>query len=116
MLIIFSGIFDGLDGPIARLLDAASRFGAELGTTVSSHFDSLCDYVNFGVAPMFVLYEWALKEYGTPGWAACLVYVIAMGCRLARFNAGTETSYLRCGFQCFKSNEDFFHGCACTCW
>lgn len=95
VLILFSGIFDGLDGPIARVLNAASRFGAEL--------DSLCDYVNFGVAPMFVLYEWSMKEQGNWGWAACLTYVICMGCRLARFNAGVD-------FNASKATRAFFMG------
>ena len=42
-LIIFAAVLDGFDGLLARKLDAASRFGAEL--------DSLADFVNFGVAP-----------------------------------------------------------------
>src|SRR5690242_14080262 len=41
--IIAAGIFDGLDGRLARLLKATSPFGAEL--------DSLSDFISFGVAP-----------------------------------------------------------------
>ena len=41
--LIAAGIFDGLDGRLARLLKATSSFGAEL--------DSLSDFISFGAAP-----------------------------------------------------------------
>ncbi len=77
--IVMAGVFDGLDGTVARLLNSASRFGAEL--------DSLSDVVAFGVAPAVVLYLWSLQNIGRFGWAICLIYAIAMALRLARFNA-----------------------------
>ena len=52
--IVFAGCLDGIDGRIARLLKASSRFGAEL--------DSLADFVNFGVAPAFLIFNWGLGD------------------------------------------------------
>jgi CDP-diacylglycerol--serine O-phosphatidyltransferase len=77
--ILFAGIFDGLDGHVARLLNSTSRFGAEL--------DSLSDVVAFGVAPAIVLYLWSLEGIDRAGWAASILYASAMALRLARFNA-----------------------------
>jgi len=77
--IILAGIFDGLDGTVARLLKSTSKFGAEL--------DSLSDVVAFGVAPAVVLYLWSLESLDRLGWAVALVYATAMALRLARFNA-----------------------------
>lgn len=51
--IVVAGALDGLDGRIARLLKATSRFGAE--------FDSLTDFLCFGVAPAFFIYLWSLQ-------------------------------------------------------
>jgi len=80
--IIAAGIFDGLDGRMARLLKATSSFGAEL--------DSLSDFVSFGVAPAAVLYLWTLSELHGLGWSIALLYAVFCALRLARFN--TETS------------------------
>jgi CDP-diacylglycerol---serine O-phosphatidyltransferase len=71
-------VLDGLDGRVARLLKGTSRFGAEL--------DSLADFVNFGVAPGLILYFWSLHELKSAGWIAAMVFAIAAGLRLARFN------------------------------
>ncbi len=81
-LIIAAAIMDGLDGRIARLLKSESEIGAEL--------DSLCDFVNFGVAPALVLYLWALQDMRAEGWIAALVYTVACLLRLARFNVGSR--------------------------
>ncbi len=80
--IILAGIFDGLDGTVARLLKSTSRFGAEL--------DSLSDVVSFGVAPAVVIYLWSLQSLDRLGWALALIYAIAMALRLARFNSHLE--------------------------
>jgi CDP-diacylglycerol---serine O-phosphatidyltransferase len=80
--IIAAGIFDGLDGRMARLLKATSSFGAEL--------DSLSDFVSFGVAPAAVLYLWTLSGLHGLGWAIALLFAVCCALRLARFN--TETS------------------------
>ncbi len=83
-LIIAAAIMDGLDGRIARLLKSESEIGAEL--------DSLCDFVNFGVAPALVLYLWALQDMRAEGWIAALVYTVACLLRLARFNVGARAT------------------------
>ena len=77
--IVLAGILDGLDGRVARLLKAQSRFGAEL--------DSLADNVSFGVAPALLLFLWSLQDLPRVGWFAALAYAIACALRLARYNA-----------------------------
>jgi CDP-diacylglycerol--serine O-phosphatidyltransferase len=79
--IIAAGIFDGLDGRMARLLKATSSFGAEL--------DSLSDFVSFGVAPAVVLYLWTMSELHVLGWVIVLLFAVCCALRLARFNAET---------------------------
>jgi CDP-diacylglycerol--serine O-phosphatidyltransferase len=82
--IIISACIDGLDGRLARLLKATSRFGAE--------FDSLADFLCFGVAPAFILYLWTLQRWGGIGFAPCLIFAVCMALRLARFNASLDTA------------------------
>ena len=77
-LLLAAGI-DGLDGRIARLLRATSQFGAE--------FDSLSDFLCFGVAPPFILYMWSLHNGGRYGFLPCILFSVCMALRLARFNA-----------------------------
>src|SRR5215204_408422 len=77
--IVFAAMLDGIDGRVARMLKGTSRFGAEL--------DSLADFVNFGVAPALILYSFVLHQLKAAGWIAALVFAIAAGLRLARFNA-----------------------------
>ncbi len=79
LAIVLAGVLDGIDGRIARLLNAQSRFGAEL--------DSLADNVSFGVAPALVLYMWALQDLPRIGWLVALAFAVCMALRLARFNA-----------------------------
>lgn len=81
-LIIAAAVMDGLDGRLARLLKSESDIGAEL--------DSLCDFVNFGVAPALIVYLWALQHMRSEGWIAALIYAVACLLRLARFNVGTR--------------------------
>src|SRR5256714_9530333 len=76
--IIVAGVFDGLDGRMARLLKSTSRFGAEL--------DSLADFISFGVAPALVLYLWTMSALHSIGWAIVLFFAICCALRLARFN------------------------------
>lgn len=82
LLILAATILDTLDGALARLLNATSKFGAEL--------DSLADFLSFGVAPATIMYLWILDDAGRVGWIAALVFAIASALRLARFNAGHE--------------------------
>jgi CDP-diacylglycerol--serine O-phosphatidyltransferase len=84
--LVFAAFLDGIDGRIARLLKASSRFGAEL--------DSLADFVNFGVAPAIIIYTWALDDLRSMGWIAVLVYAVCASLRLARFNVALERSDL----------------------
>jgi len=77
--VILAGVLDGIDGRIARLLNAQSRFGAEM--------DSLADSLSFGMAPALILYLWALQEWARFGWFAALAFAICCALRLARFNA-----------------------------
>ena len=79
--IIFAGIFDALDGRVARLLKGTSQVGKEL--------DSLADVISFGVAPAF-MYFWSLESLGKPGWLLSMVYVVCVALRLARFNVGSN--------------------------
>ena len=79
LAVILAGVLDGMDGRIARLLNAQSRFGAEL--------DSLADSLSFGMAPALILYIWALQDLERFGWFAALAFAICCALRLARFNA-----------------------------
>ncbi len=84
LAIAVSGVIDGLDGRLARLLKATSRFGAE--------FDSLADFLCFGVAPALLLYMWSLQPWGAIGFLPPLIFASAMALRLARFNAALESA------------------------
>tara|TARA_Y100001935_G_scaffold73055_1_gene60943 strand:- start:690 stop:1487 length:798 start_codon:yes stop_codon:yes gene_type:complete len=92
--IIVAAIIDGLDGRIARLIQGTSKVGKEL--------DSLTDVISFGVAPAFIMYFWKLNELGRIGWLICLIYVVCVALRLARFNvnSGKEPSW----------RDNFFEG------
>jgi CDP-diacylglycerol--serine O-phosphatidyltransferase len=76
--ILLAAVLDALDGRLARMLKATSRFGAEL--------DSLADFVNFGVAPAVILYVWAFAAVPSLGWLAALIFALCTALRLARFN------------------------------
>ena len=80
--IVFAALLDGIDGRVARLLKASSRFGAEL--------DSLADFVNFGVAPAFLLFNWGLSGPRSIGWICVMMFSLASALRLARFNAALD--------------------------
>jgi CDP-diacylglycerol--serine O-phosphatidyltransferase len=77
--VVIAGVLDGMDGRIARLLRANSRFGAEL--------DSLSDVTAFGVAPSFILFLWSLHQAPQFGWVAALALAVCCALRLARFNS-----------------------------
>ena len=92
--IIVAAVFDGLDGRIARLIKGTSKVGKEL--------DSLTDVISFGVAPAFIMYFWLLNNLGKFGWLLCLIYVVCVTLRLARFNinSNVESSW----------KDNFFEG------
>ena len=80
--ILVAAIIDGLDGRIARLIKGTSQVGKEL--------DSLTDVISFGVAPAFIMYFWSLNQLGRVGWLICLIYVVCVALRLARFNVSSN--------------------------
>ena len=82
IMVLFAAFLDGIDGRIARMLKATSKFGAEM--------DSLADIVNFGAVPAMVLYAYMLDRAGNFGWIAALLFAIACALRLARFNIQIE--------------------------
>jgi len=79
-LVALGGVFDMLDGRVARALERFSEFGVQL--------DSIADIVGFGVAPAIILYTWKLHLLGPLGVAVCFWFVLAAAFRLARFNVG----------------------------
>ncbi|MHA6318223.1 CDP-alcohol phosphatidyltransferase family protein [Altererythrobacter sp. CAU 1778] len=83
LAILIAGMLDGIDGRIARLLKAQSRFGAEL--------DSLADSLSFGMAPALIMFMWTLQDLPRFGWFASLAFAICCALRLARFNAQIDT-------------------------
>ena len=80
--ILFAGLMDALDGRIARLIKGTSKMGKEL--------DSLGDVISFGVAPALIMYFWNLQYLDKLGWFVCLIYVVCVALRLARFNINSE--------------------------
>jgi CDP-diacylglycerol---serine O-phosphatidyltransferase len=83
--VLVAGLFDGLDGRVARLTGTTSEFGVQ--------YDSLADLVSFGMAPSLVMYHWALVGFradgpvlAKAGWAAAFLYAACAALRLARFN------------------------------
>lgn len=82
--IVLAGVLDGMDGRIARLLRAQSKFGAEL--------DSLADNIAFGTAPALVLFLWSLQHAPKFGWVAALALAVCCALRLARFNARLDAA------------------------
>jgi CDP-diacylglycerol--serine O-phosphatidyltransferase len=81
-LIIFAALIDGLDGLLARRLNAASDIGGEL--------DSLSDFLCFGVAPGILVFQFALSRDFSTGWMFVLIYVCCACLRLARFNVSRD--------------------------
>jgi CDP-diacylglycerol--serine O-phosphatidyltransferase len=80
VFLLIAGFMDGLDGRMARFLNSSSDFGAQL--------DSLVDFVNFGVAPGFVIYAWvnSYDDFHGLSWALVLFFAVCGAIRLARFN------------------------------
>ena len=77
--IILAGVLDGLDGRVARLLRAQSKFGAEL--------DSLSDNIAFGTAPALIIFIWSLQFAPKFGWTVALALAVCCALRLARYNS-----------------------------
>lgn len=79
-LIVLAVFLDAADGKIARYLESASPFGAEL--------DTLADFFNFGIAPGILIYNafYVSSSFVNLGWLSCLVLAVCCALRLARFN------------------------------
>ena len=82
VFILLALIADGMDGRVARALNAASELGKEM--------DSLCDLGSFGVAPAFLAYAFCLHNFGLLGKAAAIIFALCGMWRLARFNVNTN--------------------------
>jgi CDP-diacylglycerol--serine O-phosphatidyltransferase len=84
-LLIAAGVFDGLDGRVARATNTTSEFGVQL--------DSLADVLSFGMAPAILAYRYGFFQLGIAdhqlryvGWAAGFFFLACGALRLARFN------------------------------
>lgn len=80
--IVIAAILDAMDGRVARMLKAQTRFGAEL--------DSLSDVIAFGVSPALIIYLWSLQHLPRIGWIVALAHAVCAALRLARFNASID--------------------------
>jgi CDP-diacylglycerol---serine O-phosphatidyltransferase len=77
--IVLAAIADAIDGRVARLAGASSRFGLE--------YDSIADTVSFGVAPAMLAFAAGnLKVLGKAGWVMSFTFTVCAALRLARFN------------------------------
>ena len=85
--ILLASAFDILDGKVARLSRATSKFGVQ--------YDSLADLVSFGIAPAVLAFSWALRPYGRFGWLAAFLFVVCGALRLARFNVQTSSGEVK---------------------
>jgi len=84
LAILFSALMDALDGKVARLTNSTSEFGVQ--------YDSLSDLVAFGVAPAFMMYQYALHTFNMWGVAAAFLFTVCGALRLARFNAAAASA------------------------
>lgn len=96
--ILLAVFLDVADGKLARFLDSASPFGAEL--------DTLADFFNFGIAPGVLIYNtlYIGTEYANLGWLATLVLAVCCALRLARFNLSLKST------EVYLKKGDFFLG------
>ncbi|CAN7746426.1 MULTISPECIES: CDP-diacylglycerol--serine O-phosphatidyltransferase [Duganella] len=85
VLLVLAGVFDALDGLVARATNTASEFGMQL--------DSIADMMNFGCAPALLLYCYGFVQLGVDhaallriGGIASFFFVACAALRLARFN------------------------------
>lgn len=101
-LIVIAAFIDGIDGKLARLLNATSNFGAQL--------DTLADFFNFSVAPALVLYMWIGHEIKAIGWGISVFFIICGALRLARFNAGLDDNEVDP-----RIKDNFFEGVNAPC-
>ncbi|OUS73315.1 CDP-diacylglycerol--serine O-phosphatidyltransferase [Paenibacillus sp. MY03] len=85
MMVLIAMLLDGVDGRVARALNAQSEFGKEL--------DSLSDVISFGVAPAFIMYVVAFQDLSPAlAWTVTAIFPICGALRLARFNVITSSA------------------------
>ena len=94
LAILAAGVFDGLDGRVARAMNATSAFGKE--------YDSLADFLSFGIAPAVLIHQWALVPFHRVGWAGAFLYAVCGALRLARFNVQHHTQNERVSKRYFQ--------------
>jgi CDP-diacylglycerol--serine O-phosphatidyltransferase len=96
--VLLAVFLDAADGKLARFLDSASPFGAEL--------DTLADFFNFGIVPGMLLYNtlYVGTEFASLGWLASLVLAVCCALRLARFNLSLR------GDDVVLKKDDYFVG------
>ncbi|MEW5993271.1 MAG: CDP-diacylglycerol--serine O-phosphatidyltransferase [Candidatus Zixiibacteriota bacterium] len=82
-IIILAAFLDAMDGKVSRLSGGSSPLGIQL--------DSLADFLSFGVAPAVLLQTIGLAGIGEWSWVIGVVYLMAAGYRLARFNLMADT-------------------------
>lgn len=82
LMIFFAGLFDMLDGRVARMTGTGTQFGVQL--------DSLVDIISFGVAPACLVYFWGLQSYGFAGVFIAGMLMLCGAFRLARFNVTSD--------------------------
>lgn len=87
ILILIAGVFDAIDGRVARLTHSTSPFGMQL--------DSIADVISFGIAPGILVYSWGLYGFHRLGWIASFLYLGCGAIRLARFNVMEEDHEMR---------------------
>jgi len=85
--ILLVSVFDVLDGKVARLSGATSKFGVQ--------YDSLADLISFGIAPALRTFSWAPRPYGRFSWLAAFLFVVFGALRLARFNAQSSSGEVK---------------------
>lgn len=79
VMVLIAMLLDGVDGRVARALNAQSEFGKEL--------DSLSDVISFGAAPAFIMYVVAFQDLSPAlAWIVTAIFPICGALRLARFN------------------------------
>ena len=81
-MIILASFFDAMDGKVARLANASSKFGVE--------YDSLADNISFGLAPSAMIYSLFFHNWGATGIFLSFFPLLFVSIRLARFNVQLE--------------------------
>jgi CDP-diacylglycerol--serine O-phosphatidyltransferase len=81
-LLVVAILLDAVDGRLARMLNATSKFGQEM--------DSLSDSLSFCAAPAFLVHQAILQPLRGVGVALTVTYVLAGVYRLARFNLTSD--------------------------